>query len=133
MRRYETGFTLVELMIVVLIIGILGGFVYPQYSDYVKRAYRAQIIVLLSEQAQSLERFYAKNAVYSGGQDLSPGNQHYAIASDLADHTFLLTATPKEGSAMAGDPCGSFTLAHTGLVAITRAAPDMTLQQCWGR
>ena len=133
MYKYGAGFTLIELMIVVLIIGILGAFVYPQYSDYVKRAYRAQIIVQLSEQAQSLERFYARNAVYNGGQNLSSGNQYYDITSDLADHTFLLMATPKEGSAMAGDNCGSFTLAHTGLAAITLAAPGMTVQQCWGR
>ena len=133
MYRHEAGFTLIELMIVVVIIGILGAFVYPLYGDYVKRAYRSQILVLLSEQAQRLERFYTKNAVYSGGHELSSGNQYYDITSDLADHAFLLTATPKEGSAMAGDHCGNFTLANTGFAGITQAAPDMTLQQCWGR
>ena len=66
MYRPAAGFTLIELMIVVVIIGILGAFVYPLYGDYVKRAYRSQIIVLLTELALSLERFYTKNAVYSG-------------------------------------------------------------------
>ena len=133
MYRHEAGFTLIELMIVVVIIGILGAFVYPLYGDYVKRAYRSQIVVLLTTQAQSLERFYTKNAIYSGVQDLSSGNQYYDITIDLADHAFLLTATPKAGSAMAGDPCGSFMLAHTGLATITQAAPGLTLHQCWGR
>ena len=85
------------------------------------------------EQAQNLERFYTRNAVYSGVKDLSSGNRHYHISADLADHGYLLKATPKQGSAMAGDPCGSFTLTHTGMAAITQAAPGLTLQQCWGR
>lgn len=133
MYRRGTGFTLIELMIVVAIVGILGAFVYPLYSEYVKRAYRSQIVVLLSEHAQSLERFYAKNGVYTDAQDLSSGNKYYRITSDLADHTFLLTATRKEEASMAGDSCGDFTLAHTGLATITQATPGLTLQQCWGR
>ena len=133
MYRYAAGFTLIELMIVVVITGILGAFVYPLYGDYVKRAYRSQVVVLLTEQAQSLERFYTKNAIYSGVQDLSSGNQYYDITSELTDHSFLLTATPKKGSAMAGDQCGHFTLAHTGLAGIAQAAPEVNLQQCWGR
>ena len=133
MYRYAAGFTLIELMIIVVITGILGAFVYPLYGDYVKRAYRSQVVVLLTEQAQSLERFYTKNAVYSGMKDLSSGNQHYDISADLVDHGYWLKATPKQGSAMAGDSCGSFTLAHTGMATITQAAPGLTLQQCWGR
>ena len=46
-----------ELMIAVAIIGILGAFAYPVYSDAMKRAQRAQVVVLLTEQSQSLERF----------------------------------------------------------------------------
>jgi len=122
-----------ELMIVVAIIGILGAFAYPLYSDSVKRGYRAQLVLLLSEQSQSLERFYTKKGLYSGAENLGSGNEHYLITHDLADHAFLLTATRRAGSSMADDACGNFTLAHTGLTAITQAAPDLTVQQCWGR
>ena len=125
--------TAVAALIAVTIIGILGAFVYPLYNDYVKRAYRAQIVVLLSEQSQSLERFYTKKGLYSGAENVSPGNQHYLMTYELADHTYLLTATRRADSPMAGDACGDYTLNHVGLAANTNAAPDLTRQQCWGR
>ena len=133
MFRPTAGFTMIEMMIVVVITGILGAFVYQLYSDYIKRVHRSQIVVLLSEQAQSLERFYTKNGLYSGLPDISAGNDNYSITSDLLDHAFLLTAIRKDGSPMANDSCGNYTLAHTGLTAITQAAPGLTAQQCWGR
>ena len=132
-NKNGAGFTLMELMIAVAIIGILGAFAYPVYSDAVKRAYRSQVAVLLTEQSQSLERFYTRKGLYSGVEGISTGNEHYQIVLDLEDHAFLLTAARKQDSTMVNDPCGDFTLAHTGVVGITGAAPDLTWQQCWGR
>lgn len=133
MPRYGAGFTLIELMIVVVIISIVGAFVYPVYSDSVARAYRAQIVVLLTEQSQTLERFYSKKGVYRGAKNLSAGNECYLITHELEDGAFLLTATRKEGSPVARDGCGNFMLSHTGLTTIAQAAPNLTVHQCWGR
>ena len=127
------GFTLMELMIAVAIIGILGAFAYPVYSDAMKRAYRSQVVVLLTEQSQSLERFYTKKGLYSGVEGVSAGNDYYQIVLDLEEHAFLLTAVRTQSSPMADDACGDFTLTHTGVMGITGAAPDLTWQQCWGR
>lgn len=133
MRRYGAGFTLIELMVVVAVIGIMSAFAYPAYSNAVARANRVQIAVLLMEQSQSLERFYSEKGVYRGAKNLSAGNEDYLITYALEDRAFMLRAVRREGSPMARDACGDFILAHTGLTAIALAAPDMTVQQCWGR
>ena len=127
------GFTLLELMITVAVIAILAAVAYPSYSEYVAKSRRATTAGLLLQSQQWMERFYTEKGLYSGAQNLGSGNDQYLITHDLADHAFLLTATRREGSSMAGDACGNFSLAHTGVKAISQAAPDLTVQQCWGR
>ena len=57
MRRFNRGFTLIEIMIVIAIIGIIITIAAPSYTEYLKKGRRAEVVSLLSEQAQSLERF----------------------------------------------------------------------------
>ena len=58
------GFTLMELMIVVAIIGILAGIAYPTYQDSVRKSRRADAEAVLLELAQWMERFYTENNRY---------------------------------------------------------------------
>ncbi|MCP1498011.1 type IV pilus assembly protein PilE [Pseudomonas migulae] len=132
MRRSNRGFTLIEIMIVIAIIGIVITIGYPSLTEYVKKGRRAEVAGLLSEQAQILERFYSKNNVYTGISVLSTGNDYYTITPTLTDQTFLLTATRKAGS-MATDKCGDFTITNTGVRSMVGAKTGVTTKDCWGR
>ena len=133
MRRSNRGFTLIEIMIVIAIIGIVLTISIPSYNEYVKKGRRAEVVSLLSEQAQILERFYTKNNVYTGITGLSTGNDFYTITPTIADQTFLLTATRKAGTTMATDKCGDFTLTNTGVRSMNNATTGLTTKDCWGR
>ncbi|QZD70427.1 type IV pilin protein [Pseudomonas sp. 3-2] len=133
MRRSNRGFTLIEIMIVIAIIGIVITIGYPSLTEYVKKGRRADMVSTLSEQAQILERFYSKNNVYTGVTGLSTGNDFYTITPTITDQTFLLTATRKTGTAMATDKCGDFTLTNTGVRSMNNATTGLTTKDCWGR
>jgi type IV pilus assembly protein PilE len=132
MRRSIRGFTLIEIMIVIAIIGIVITIGYPSLIEYVNKGRRAEVVGLLSEQAQTLERFYSNKNVYTGATGLSAGNDYYTITSTLTDQTFLLTAVRKAG-AMATDKCGDFTLTNTGVRSMVNATAGLTTKDCWGR
>ncbi|MCP4275818.1 MAG: type IV pilin protein [Gammaproteobacteria bacterium] len=59
------GFTLIELMIVVVIIGILSAIAFPSYMDYVRASRRNDGQTHLLDAAQKMELYYARNASYS--------------------------------------------------------------------
>ena len=126
------GFTLLELLIALAIIGTLVAVTYPVYTAQVKKAYRTEIVGLLTEQAQHLERYHVRNGTFIDASGVSTGNDRYRITVILNPQDFTLTATPLAG-AMLGDTCGEFSLTSTGARANPGAVPGTTRQECWGR
>ncbi|TWD43815.1 type IV pilin protein [Pseudomonas sp. SJZ131] len=131
MRRSNRGFTLIEIMIVIAIIGIVITIGYPSLTEYMKKGRRADAAGLLTEQAQILERFYSKSNLYTGATGLSTGNDFYTITPTIADQTFTLTAIRKPGSSMSTDKCGDFTISNTGARGLVNNTA--TVKDCWGR
>ncbi len=133
MCKDSQGFTLIELLIATAIIALLAGVAYPGYTRHVKKAYRAEIVALLTEQAQHLERFYTRNGTFIDASGVSTGNDRYRISAALNPQDFQLVAMPAVDSMMAGDPCGNFSLTSTGARANPGAAPHMSRKTCWGQ
>ncbi|HEF4762287.1 TPA: prepilin-type N-terminal cleavage/methylation domain-containing protein [Pseudomonas putida] len=133
MHRSNRGFTLIEIMIVIAIIGIVLTIAMPSFTEYLNKGRRTEVAGLLSEQAQILERFYSQKNVYTGATGLSAGNDYYTITPTLTDQTFLLTAVRKAGASMGTDKCGDFTLTNTGVRNMVNATAGLTTKDCWGR
>ena len=114
--KQSRGFTLIEIMIVVIIIGIMASIAYPAYQDHVRRGHQAQAQGQMMELASALEEHRAKNFTYNGASlaTLAPalnGNDHYNAVLNPAAQSYTITSTPSS-KLMSGMP--TLTLDNTG-------------------
>jgi type IV pilus assembly protein PilE len=143
MPRQQQGFTLIELMIVVVIIGLLSAIAIPSYSEYVQRARRAEATAVLRDAQQFMQRLYAANNSYrvNGAAPLLPASvqasppnatrANYTITVATPDDmSYTLTATRNASGPMATDPCGNFTINQRNGRGLTNNSVK-TVQDCW--
>jgi type IV pilus assembly protein PilE len=147
------GFTFIELMVVLALVGLLAVIAIPSYQESVRKSRRAEVRAQLLEVAQYLQRFYSHNdsfATTKAGaaatipselakvpRNAAPGSQSYdisfatpaagAINPGLA--SFKIQAVRRAGGPMDGDKCGDFTLENTGARNVLKATD--TAANCW--
>ena len=148
MNRKQRGFTLIELMIVVVIVAILASISYPSYREFVRRSARSEAKTALLENAQFMERNFTASNRYnedSAGNEITSeqlpvsrtpkeGNTKYNITLDedaLNESSYVLVATPAAGSSAADDPCGTMTLSNTGEKDVEDASRSAS--ECWNK
>lgn len=91
--KVQNGFTLIELMIVVAIIGILAAVALPAYNDYVTRGKLAEAKSVLSDGRIKLEQFFQDNRTYAGGP-CPAATKYFIFACGAPDATtYTITAT----------------------------------------
>ena len=140
--KKSSGFTLIELMIVIAIVGILTAIAYPSYMEYVRDTRRANATVALTGLAGAMERAYTTSNTYantaSGGvpsifSDQSPvdgGDAEYNLRI-TATGTDTYTIKAQRTGVMTGDDCGDFVLTQTGAQGIENATAGFTVADCW--
>ena len=121
----EVGFTLIELMITVAIIGILAAITYPSYTAFVIRSDRAEALIELSKLANLQEQYFIDHRAYTDSINLlgvgttkkyTTQTGDYEIASEVGESliTFTLTATAKKNQ-INDTGCTEITITDTGL------------------
>lgn len=133
-----SGFTLVELMIVVGIVAILAALAYPNYTNHVTKTRRGAGAACAIESAHFMERYYTTKLTYAGA-----ALPNTACMTELADHyviqlaadpaltasTFTVEAVPQGTQASRDTLCGTLTLNQAGTRGESGTASSA--DQCW--
>jgi len=141
-KKIVNGFSLLELMMTVAILGVIVAIAMPNYTESVKSSRRVDARNLLLENVHFMERVFTENNRYNtnlGAATVLPiltsprqGTVQYNITISAMDaSSYTLRATPAAGSGMAGDKCGTYII--NNLNQQTNSGNTTPSAECWSR
>lgn len=141
----KSGFTLLELLMVLAIVSILSGIAYPSYQHYIAHVRRIDGKTALLDLAIRMEHYYTEHETYASAR-IASGKPDDIIASSLSkegwyqlsiytqtEDGFVLHAVPRKAQA-ADLKCQTLTLNHLGekgIILGPNGTPTGTTDQCW--
>lgn len=129
----QTGFTLLELLVVIAVIGVLASLAVSRYQTHIISANRQAAVATLQLAQQSMERGFLRSSSYVNAMDnaqlaaitaMMPASHTFA-QSGVAQNAYTLTATPTATNPDA--LCGVLRIDQTGL----RSVGSGTVDECW--
>lgn len=146
--NHSWGFSLLELMVVLVVLGLLSAIAYPRYTEQWARSKRAEARIALFENAQFLENHRAShghygNTLHSNTAPTLPvaqlprqnGSPYYALSVQVDDQHYTLQAIPV--GTMSSDPCQRYQIDHTGATSLWQDDTEITdaalLHSCWNQ
>ena len=145
-KPMNKGFSLIELLIALTVVGILSAIAYPAYHQYVAQSRRTDGQAALLDLAQRMERYYSENHTYATAtiatavatdvlsSNQSPEGWYTLTITAQNGSSFTIQATPNGAQATTDTRCQSLTLNNLGVKGIADGAstPTGTAAQCWG-
>lgn len=125
-HKAQRGFTLIELMVVVAILGILASIAMPSYTDYVKRGKAAEATSTLADLRVKIEQYYQDNRTYVGFA-CNPAQKYFTYSCT----TQTATAYTLNAAGKASEDMGSFEFTVDQANARTSKFDGTTGATCW--
>ncbi len=117
----ESGFSLIELMVVVAVLAILASIALPSYNEHMRKARRAAGAACAAAVAQRLERVYTTDLSYAAAPNIatltascdSDALLYYSFARQVQARTYTVSAAPQ--GKQSGDSCGTLSINQLGV------------------